>query len=294
MKVINAAVADDKRQKAEQRKVEKANSPQWRMHLFLDGLTPEGRAWSKFMMLLILGNVLAVMLETVDWVVADTGQRFWDIFELVSVLIFTIMYAAHIWVAEVDGNCSFNRWNYITSFWGVVDFITVAPYWLQVIMVTFNICPELAQHAFIFRVFRVLRILQAEDYIESFTLLDDAWYTCRDSMIACGFMAMMVWVTGSILFYNFEQGNPRMEGAFDTLSGSMYYSLIFLGGEWGKIDFTPHGQVVCVFYCIVGIALYGIPVGAVFEAFGSVLEERNAIAANAEAQETAEADKADS
>lgn len=40
----------------------------------------------------------------------------------------------------------------------------------------------------------------------------------------------------------------------------------------------------------MGIALYGIPVGAVFEAFGSVLEERNAIAAAQEEKDKAAED----
>merc|ERR1719162_169378 len=165
-------------------------------------------------------------------------------------MIFTVMYMAHIWVAPVDGSCGYSRHNYIWSFWGIVDFFTVAPYWCQLGMVTFNVGAALAQHAFIFRVIRILRILQMEDYVESFTLLDDAWFEARDSMIACGFLALMVWVCGSVLFYNFEQGNERMSGAFDTLSSSMYYTLIFLGGEWGLVDFTPCGQVVCVFYCV--------------------------------------------
>ena len=29
-----------------------------------------------------------------------------------------------------------------------------------------------------------------------------------------------------------------------------YYCAVFLGGEWGKIDFTPMGHVLCVFYCV--------------------------------------------
>merc|ERR1719486_979490 len=95
-------------------------------------------------------------------------------------------------------------------------------------------------------------------------------------MVACGFMALLVWVCGSVAFYEAEKDNPRMEGAFDSLPGSMYYSLIFLGGEWGLVDFTPCGQVVCIFYCVIGIGLYGIPVGAVFEAFSNVLAEQEA------------------
>lgn len=44
-----------------------------------------------------------------------------------------------------------------------------------------------------------------------------------------------------------------------------------VGGEWGKIDFTPGGKVCCVLYCLGGIAVFSLPVGAVFEAFGDAL-----------------------
>eukprot|EP00931_Biecheleriopsis_adriatica_P046497 TRINITY_DN26702_c0_g1_i1.p1 TRINITY_DN26702_c0_g1~~TRINITY_DN26702_c0_g1_i1.p1 ORF type:complete len:227 (+),score=36.78 TRINITY_DN26702_c0_g1_i1:85-681(+) len=93
-------------------------------------------------------------------------------------------------------------------------------------------------------------------------------------MVASGFMALLVWICGSVLFYEFEQDNPRMEGAFKDLPSSMYYTIIFLGGEWAKIDFTPGGRIVCMIYCVAGIGLYGIPIGAVFEAFSDVLENQ--------------------
>ncbi len=41
-------------------------------------------------------------------------------------------------------------------------------------------------NAFIFRIARLLRILQLEDFVESFTLLDDAWRSCRETMVATG------------------------------------------------------------------------------------------------------------
>jgi hypothetical protein len=40
-----------------------------------------------------------------------------------------------------------------------------------------------------------------------------------------------------------------------------YYTAVFLGGEWGKVDFTWPGRMVCMFLCTAGIALYAIPVG---------------------------------
>merc|ERR1740130_1622247 len=66
LKLIKCAVSQAKSDKANLLKAAKSESPQWRMHLFLDGLTPAGRAWSKFMMLLIVANVASVILETVE------------------------------------------------------------------------------------------------------------------------------------------------------------------------------------------------------------------------------------
>jgi len=80
----------------------------------------------------------------------------------------------------------------------------------------------------------------------------------------------------SALFYIFEQDNPNWvdSGAFSTMPISLYYVTIFLGGEWAVVDFTFAGKLVCMFLCIVGIGLYAVPLGSLFDSFGSVLESR--------------------
>ena len=40
-----------------------------------------------------------------------------------------------------------------------------------------------------------------------------------------------------------------------------------------QIDFTVPGKILCCFFCVVGIALFAIPIGTLFEAFGDVLAE---------------------
>jgi len=46
---------------------------------------------------------------------------------------------------------------------------------------------------------------------------------------------------------------------------------VFLGGEWGLVDFTFFGRIVCIFLCVAGIALYAIPVGTFFDSFGAII-----------------------
>jgi hypothetical protein len=37
------------------------------------------------------------------------------------------------------------------------------------------------------------------------------------------------------------------------------------------IDFTWPGRMVCLIFCVLGIALYSIPVGTLFDSFGAVI-----------------------
>lgn len=65
------------------------------------------------------------------------------------------------------------------------------------------------------------------------------------------------------------------EGAFNSIPSAMYYVAVFLGGEWATVDFTWPGKILCCALCVMGIALFAIPVGTVFEAFQDVLQEVN-------------------
>jgi hypothetical protein len=51
----------------------------------------------------------------------------------------------------------------------------------------------------------------------------------------------------------------------------LYLTAVFLGGEWGVVDFTWPGRIVCLLFCVLGIALYAIPIGTLFDSFGAVL-----------------------
>ncbi|CAE7409298.1 Shal [Symbiodinium microadriaticum] len=188
----------------------KDNPYKLRMVKFLEQKTTAGRLCKKAMFLLIILNVLAVIAESMSWVKEAAGSYVLNGFELFSVLVFTFEYSANVWSAPANSRYMFCRRNYVCSFFGIVDLVTVAPFWIQTVMWLSG----LQFNAFVFRIARLLRILQLEDFVESFTLLDDAWRSCRETMVATGFMALLVWICGAVLFYEFEQDNPAMDGAF--------------------------------------------------------------------------------
>ena len=75
------------------------------------------------LLVLILLNVLAVILETVQSLQLRFGSAFWA-FEVFSVGVFSVEYAARIWACTADPRYRqpiIGRLRYVSSFAGVVD-----------------------------------------------------------------------------------------------------------------------------------------------------------------------------
>jgi len=71
---------------------------------------------------------------------------------------------------------------------------------------------------------RSLRVLQLEHFTEAFTLIDDVFRECKDTLVATSFLAVIIWVGAAYAFFLTERGNPNVGGAFDNIPNSMYYT----------------------------------------------------------------------
>ncbi|CAN0494324.1 unnamed protein product, partial [Ectocarpus sp. 12 AP-2014] len=271
---------------------------------------------------LILLNVVAVIAESEPSLGGTGGpsegrfQTFFDGFEAFSVLVFTAEISMRLFIAPISSKYAFSRWKYLSSFFGVVDVASIAPWYIETILWSAGVYFD----ASVFRVLRLFRILQLEHFVSAFSLLDDVWTASKDTLAATGLLALVVWVGSACLFYLFEksctfssqacehvflsqhmlrcqsdmlcypnafrwqcfcrlcwcfQDNMCTGEAFSSIPDAMFYTAVFLGGEWSEIDFTWAGKVLCCLLCVFGIVLFGIPVGTVFEAFQDVMQEVN-------------------
>lgn len=160
---------------------------------------------------------------------------------------------------------------YARTFFGLVDLLTILPWYIQVLLLATGVSQS-QDAAKVFRVLRIFRLLQLEDFVPAFSKLDNVFRATKDIMKATGLMAMIVWVGCAALFYIFEQNNPNFrecdasvplmstkkglgcfdfktvvecnayygEGmctqtAFQNMPQSLYYVAVFLGGEWGVV-----------------------------------------------------------
>ena len=264
-----------------------------------------------FIFSVIISNVATVLLESVpsiDRAVGNDPGNFFDVFEALSVFVFATEYIARLFCAPKNREALFSTFIYATTFFGTVDFLSTAPWFVQQALIATGTIEAGDDNARIFRIFRIFRILQLEDFVTAFSKLDNVFRASKDILKATGLMALIIWVGCGALFYIFEENNPNwrscddsvpltsnvtnIPGCYDfestaecnayypglckqkvftNMPNSLYLTAIFLGGEWGVVDFTWPGRFVCLFLCVVGIGLYAIPIGALFDSFGAVL-----------------------
>jgi hypothetical protein len=272
--------------------------------------TPASQSFRFLILGLIVSNIVAVILETIphiDRLVGNEPGNFFDVFEAVSVSVFLLEYLLRLFSVVKDREHLYSVWFYATTFFGIVDLVACAPYFVEQILLSAGVISRGGDSVTVFRLFRIFRILQLEHFVVAFTVLDNVFRASRDVLKATGLMALIIWVGCGALFFIFEQNNPNWrscddqiplhnanqtgcfdfpstaacnthwgegacaQSAFINMPDALYYTAVFLGGEWGKIDFTWGGRCVCVFLCIVGIAIYAIPIGSLFDSFGAVL-----------------------
>lgn len=110
-------------------------------------------AINRFILLLILLNLLALLLESAPAIEAEYRQLFhW--FDLFSVAIFSAEYLLRLYLAPEDpdfANASMPRLKYVTSFMGIIDLLAILPFFLGLFFML---------DSRLLRVLRLLRILK--------------------------------------------------------------------------------------------------------------------------------------
>ena len=249
-----------------------------------------GKSWSAAMYhhlvaLMIATNILSVVLESVPIIEAYLPHAIWQSFEFFSVVFFTFEYLMNVVTAVYDPRWNFSRLKMMTSFVGLSDLLAILPFYVQAFILP-AFFPTFAFDATVFRIFRLARVLEVEKFFKAFSMLDDVFAQAAPVLKATGVVALIVWVGGSTLFYYVEphdedDAEKAARGGEDatvflSIVDALYYNAIFLAGEWSSVDFTPLGSVLSTVMALVGVALFSIPVGVLFEGFQGMLTEQHA------------------
>lgn len=92
------------------------------------------RVLNGFIIVLIILNVIAIMLETVDGIYRPNAE-FFRIFDLVSVIIFTVEYVLRVWSSNHDPRYAHflhGRLRYMVSAGALIDLLAFLPFYINV------------------------------------------------------------------------------------------------------------------------------------------------------------------
>lgn len=224
-------------------------------------------AWlfSWLLTLMVLCNVTAVILESVPTIEAQHRQAL-ALFDLVSVVFFSVEYALRIWTAaerrrHPKHSAQRRRLGYMLSFHGLIDLLAILPFFLQ------SMLPGLDLR--FLRVVRVMRILKLSHYSTALEDLLASIYAERDAFISALYLlALSIIITSCLMHYAEHALQPDK---FGTIPDAMWWSIITITTV-GYGDATPlsaWGKVIGAITALSGVFTVALLTGIVASAFAT-------------------------
>lgn len=246
-----------------------------RIYDVIESSDPEdwkGKWFDDFMIVLIVTNVVAVVLETVESL-SVAYKTFFYVFELFSVAVFSIEYVLRIWTAVESEDNRFRppvagRVRYSMTWLALIDAIAILPFYLEAF---------LSVDLRFMRVFRLLRLLKLTRYSTALQTLGAAVHGQRRVLGAALMIIVTLLVFASSIIYLLE--NEAQPEAFASIPEAMWWGLATLTTV-GYGDVTPisaAGKVFGAFIMVLGIGMFALPAGILATAFANELRKREFI-----------------
>lgn len=222
----------------------------WRLRLndiIFGAESPAGKAFDVMLIVAILLSVTAVMLESVTFVKLHYGT--WLVgAEWFFTVAFTVEYGLRLMSVR-------HPMRYATSFYGVVDLLSIIPTYLSVLIPGINSLLVIR----ILRILRVFRVLKLFRYMNEAEMLVQALRSGRRKVLVFLYSVVtIVVVFGSIMYLIEGPAN-----GYTSIPKSIYWAIVTLTTVgYGDISpSTPIGQFIASAVMITGYAIIAVPTG---------------------------------
>ena len=220
--------------------------------------------------LVILLSVAEIILESVDSIRSVYGHQF-KVFESFAVAFFSIEFLLRLWSsgARYAGSDWKGRKEYLLSFHGVVDLISILPFYLQMLLPGVDLV--------ILRILRLTRLLKLSHYSTAIEDLASAIYAERRSFSAVVYLLAIAVVASSSLMYYAEASVQPDKLA--SIPHAIYWSMITLTtvGYGDVSPITPIGKAIAIVTAFMGVATLAIFSGIVATSFANQLARKKVL-----------------
>ena len=225
-----------------------------------------GSVFDFFIVTLIVLNVAAIILESFDEVYTRYGAVF-DIFELFSVMVFTLEYAMRVWTADLkfdSSNRLYSRLRFIKSTMAVIDLLAILPFYLGLLFIPVDVNLVFLR---MLRLTRLLRVFKLSRYTSAMKLMSKVIKEKKDELSVTVFMTFILLLIASTMMYYIEKD---VHGdAFPNIVAAFWWAIATLTtvGYGDVYPVTGLGKLLSGIIALLGIGLVALPTGIISSSF---------------------------
>jgi voltage-gated potassium channel len=225
--------------------------------------------WDKvinsFIIILIILNVSAVMLETVpSFHDTPAKKQFFHYFDLISVIIFSIEYVLRVWSSNHEEKYKhpiMGRLKYMVSAGALIDLLAILPFYLAAFI---DLDLRMLR---ILRLMRFFRLFRLTSYLKSARLVINVFKSKFNELLLAFVLTMFLIIIASCLVYFAEHiKNPNQ---FTSIPATMWWAVVTLTtvGYGDMVPITLLGKIFASLILIAGVALLALPAGIITSGF---------------------------
>jgi len=221
------------------------------------------RLLNGFIIVLIILNVIAIMLETVDEIYRPNA-RFFRIFDLVSVIIFTVEYVLRVWSSNHDPRYAHflhGRLRYMLSAGALIDLLAFLPFYVHVFV---GLDLRVLR---ILRLLRFLRLFQLTAFMKSTQLVKNVFKTrANDLKLSLVLILFLIIIAACLVFFAEHRVQPQL---FSSIPATLWWSVMTVTtvGYGDMIPITATGKIFTSLISVMGLAIFALPAGIITAGF---------------------------
>lgn len=223
--------------------------------------------WDKivngFIIILIILNIVAVVLETVQWL-HDEYAVFFHYFDLISVIIFSIEYVLRVWSCNHDRRYKhtvYGRLKYMVSTDALIDLIAILPFYIHVIV---GLDLRVLR---ILRLLRFLRLFRLTAYMKSAKMVKNVFVTRANELkLSLVLISFLILIASCLLYFAEHHAQPAV---FSSIPATVWWAVVTVTsvGYGDMIPVTVLGKCLTSIISLSGLAIFALPAGIITAGF---------------------------
>ena len=218
-----------------------------------------------FIITLIVLNVIAVMLETIEHLHLQY-RIYFDWFDRISVYIFTIEYVLRVWSCTHDPRYKGSvkgRIKYMLTPGAIIDLLAFFPYYILAIA---DIDLRTLR---LLRLIRFFRLFRLTAYTRSAKLIFNIFKTRKNDLILSFILILFLIIIASCALYFTEHLHPINKKHFTSIPATLWWAVVTLTttGYGDMYPMTVLGKIIAGIIMLCGVAFFALPAGIIVAGF---------------------------